>query len=550
MLEWLRELTSSHDDRLQEEIRAREEKERSLLASEERFRLAAQALRGYVYDRDLLEDTVERSEGFTRVTGFTSPEAPPGSDWWESRIHPQDLEQRRATAVAAYKSGASSYSCEYRLRHKSGDYIWVWEHAILVRDVAGRVKRIVGNIIDVSDRKQAEADHQALLESEQAARSEAERANRLKDEFLGVLSHELRTPLSTIRSWATILKMNPTDAAQVAKCAEIIERNVQIQTQLIGDLLDMNRIAAGKLRLEVQPVDIATVVRAAIETVRPAAESKNIEISCAAEPVVMQVHGDATRLQQAVWNLLANAIKFTPKEGRVNVKVGRVESQVQVAVSDTGRGISPDLLPEIFDRFRQSDWSSRKHEEGLGLGLAIVKQLIELHGGTVRAESSGDGEGATFTIELPVPGIMLYPAVRAPMSLPALRLDGATVLVVDDQVDAAAGTARLLESAGAAVFCSQSVDEALEMLKAYDIDIIVSDIGMPQRDGFNFIRALRETGDRTPMVALTAFARSEDRSRTLTEGFELHVSKPADPAELIAAVANVHARVHRKASGY
>jgi PAS domain S-box-containing protein len=549
MLEWLRELTTSHD-RLQEEIHAREEKERSLLASEERFRLAAQALRGYVYDRDLLEDTVERSEGFTRVTGFTSDEAPAGSGWWESRIHPQDLEQRRTTAVAAYKSGTSSFSVEYRLRHKSGDYIWLWEHAILVRDVAGRVIRIVGNIIDVSDRKQAEADHQALLESEQAARREAETANRLKDEFLGVLSHELRTPLSTIRSWATILKMNPSDAAQVAKCAEIIERNVQTQTQLIGDLLDMNRIAAGKLRLEVQPVDIAAVVRAAIDTVRPAAESRNIKIYCAAEPVVTQVHGDPTRLQQVVWNLLANAIKFTPKDGRVNVKVGRVDSQAQIAVSDTGRGISPDLLPEIFDRFRQSDWSSRKHEEGLGLGLAIVKQLIELHGGTVRAESAGEGKGATFTIALPIPGIMqIYPAFRAP-TLPALRLDGATVLVVDDQPDAAAGTARLLESAGAAVFSSHSVNEALEMMKAHDIDIIVSDIGMPQRDGFNFIRALRETGDRTPMVALTAFARSEDRSRTLMEGFELHVSKPADPAELIAAVANVHARAHRKASGY
>jgi CheY-like chemotaxis protein/anti-sigma regulatory factor (Ser/Thr protein kinase) len=301
-------------------------------------------------------------------------------------------------------------------------------------------------------------------------------------------------------------------------------------------------------------VDPAAVVQAAIDTVRPAAEAKRIQISSSLEPGANYVHGDPTRLQQAAWNLLSNAIKFTPREGRVRVSVARANSHVEIVVSDTGHGIAGEFLPEIFDRFRQADGSSSRGHEGLGLGLAIVKQLVELHGGTIRAESEGEGKGATFTIVLP---LSVPPALamrrpdagdRPPLASTLPRLDSVTVLVVDDQADAAAGTARLLESAGARVLCSHSVDAALAVMQTEGIDVIVSDIGMPQRDGYDFIRSLRTMGDRTPLVALTAYARSEDRSRSLMEGFEVHVSKPADPAELIIAVAAVYARARKHGS--
>jgi hypothetical protein len=523
--------------------------ERRLQASEERFRLASEALPGYIYDREG-DGTVSRSAGFRRVTGFDPSAVPPTLEWWLQRIHPLDVDDVRSQVAAAFASGAPSFSCEYRIRHKEGHYLWVWDQAVIVRDETGHPVRIVGTVIDITDRKHAESERAALLEREQAARMEAEKANRIKDEFLGTLSHELRTPLSTIRSWAHVLKLNPGDAAQVATAAQVIERNAQLQAQLIGDLLDMSRIAAGKLRLEVQPVDLRGIVQAAMETIRPAAESKSIQFQCVIEPIGDEVHGDPTRLQQVVWNLLSNAIKFTPREGRVRISVARVESHVEVVVADTGMGIAPEQLQTIFERFRQADGAPARRRDGVGLGLAIVKQLVELHGGSVRAHSEGEGKGAVFTVELPL-GVASSARVRRTPSIPpdTPRLDGIAVLVVDDRADAAESTARLLGAAGADVSCCMSVDDTLEFLGARDVDVIVTDIVMPMRDGFDLIRAIGAGGRHVPIIALTAFARSEDRTRTLLAGFDAHLAKPADPAELITAVAALHARTRSQRPG-
>jgi PAS domain S-box-containing protein len=535
--------------RLRDEIAARESTERDLRKSEQRFRLAAQALPGYIYDLNPADDGVELSEGFTTVTGFAINEVPATADWWTSRIHPEDVERVLAVTRTAHESEECSYGCEYRVRHKAGHYVWVWDHAVMVRGPRGEVIRVVGNVVAISDRKQVEAERTALLEAEQVARTEAERANRLKDEFLGTLSHELRTPLSTIRSWAHLLRLSPNNVAQVAEGAAIIERNALMQARLLGDLLDMSRILAGKLRLDVQPVDLASVVQSAIDTVRAAAESKGVRLQVVLAPIAVDVRGDAARLQQIVWNLLSNAIKFTPKGGRVHVSLARVRSHVQIAVSDTGRGIAPEFMPAIFQRFQQADSSSSREHEGLGLGLAIVKQLVELHGGVVHAASAGIGKGATFTIELPIAAVVITGTegrvyARAPMAdapwIP--RLDGVAVLVVDDQVDSADGAARLLASAGAKVSTADSVEAALQKLEGGPPDVIVSDIGMPARDGFDLIRSLQEMKSRVPLIALTGFARAEDRTRTILAGFDAHITKPADPAELITTVAAVRRR--------
>jgi PAS domain S-box-containing protein len=535
--------------RLRDEIATRELTEQQLRRSDQRFHLAVQALPGYIYDWDSADGRVERSEGFAGVTGFAPDEAPATSDWWTSRIHPEDVDRVRTAARAAHESDASSFGCEYRARHKAGHYVWVGDHAVLVRGPRAEVIRVVGNVVDISDRKQAEAEHAALLETEQFARNEAERANRLKDEFLGTLSHELRTPLSTIRSWAHLLRLTPDNVAQVTDGAAIIERNALMQARLLGDLLDMSRILAGKLRLDVQPVELASVVQSAIDTVRAAAESKGVRLQVVLAPIAVDVRGDPARLQQVVWNLLSNAIKFTPPDGRVHVSLDRVRSHVEIVISDTGRGIAPEFMPAIFQRFRQADSSSTREHEGLGLGLAIVKQLVELHGGVVRAASAGIGKGASFTIELPIAAVVIAATEgrvysRSPMAdapwIP--RLDGVAVLVVDDQLDSADGAARLLASAGATVSTANSVEAALQKVEGGPPDVIVSDIGMPNRDGFDLIRSLQERESSVPLIALTAFARAEDRTRTILAGFDAHITKPADPAELITTVAAVRKR--------
>jgi signal transduction histidine kinase/CheY-like chemotaxis protein len=397
-----------------------------------------------------------------------------------------------------------------------------------------------------------------LLESEQAARSEAERASRLKDEFVATLSHELRTPLSAILGWAHILREPAIEPDQIRAGVEVIERNARAQAQIIEDLLDMSRIIAGQIRLDVQQVDLADVVESALGTVRPAAEAKGIRLHTLVDPKVGAVRGDPQRLQQIVWNLLSNAIKFTPKDGRVEVSIARVNSHVEIAVADTGQGIRSEFLPHVFDRFRQADGSTTRRHSGLGLGLSIVKQLVELHGGTIRAKSAGAGQGATFTVELPRMPVheeefeRAHPETPAPVSFAhePMSLTGLRVLVVDDEPDAREIVRRLLAGHGAVPECAASAIEALAAFRKMRPDVIISDIGMPEKDGYELIRDIREMektlGGTTPAVALTAFARSADRTRAMLAGYQMHLAKPVEPAELIATVASVSRRSGRR----
>jgi PAS domain S-box-containing protein len=408
---------------------------------------------------------------------------------------------------------------------------------------------------DISERKRVEAERAALLGHEQIARAEADAANRTKDEFLAVLSHELRTPLNAVYGWARMLRTGQLREAKKARALEVIERNANAQVQLIDDLLDVSRIITGKMRLTVQPVDLRAVVEAALDTVRPAAEAKGIRVQSVLDPRAAPITGDPDRLQQVVWNLIMNAVKFTPRGGRIQAHLQRVNSHVEIVVSDTGQGIAPEILPFVFDRFRQADSSSTRTYTGLGLGLALVKHLVELHGGTVMAHSAGAGQGATFIVKLPlsiaeIPGgpvPRVHPTATSTVFKPsATRLDGLRVLVVDDDPDALELALAILGSAGAAVTTCRSAPEALELFHQERPDVLVSDIEMPEEDGYSLIRKIRALdaaqGGKTPAVALTAYGRTEDRVRTLTSGYTMHVPKPVDPGELTAIIASVAGR--------
>jgi signal transduction histidine kinase/CheY-like chemotaxis protein len=401
---------------------------------------------------------------------------------------------------------------------------------------------------EVTERRRAEDYRERLLKSERAARAEAERATRLKDEFVATLSHELRTPLNAIVGWASILRSDRR-AASVAQGVEVIERNAKVQAQMVEDLLDMSRILSGKLRIELQTLDPSIVVRSAVAAVRPTAEAKGVELSTCIE-ASRHVSGDPGRLQQIVWNLLTNALKFTPRGGRVSVTLRVIEGHVYIAVSDTGQGIRREFLPYVFDRFRQADASTTRRHGGLGLGLSIVKSLVEMHGGSVSADSPGEGLGATLTVELPV---AMPQAVSVSVGSgasesgdDAMQLQGLRILVVDDEPDARALARRVLEDRGAKVVTVSSTVEALEIVDHEPSpSVVVSDIGMPDQDGYDLIRQVRARPGRTgriPAVALTALARSEDRKQALRAGYQMHVSKPVDPAELVAVIASLAAR--------
>jgi signal transduction histidine kinase len=388
------------------------------------------------------------------------------------------------------------------------------------------------------------------LEAERAARNEAERVGLMKDEFLATLSHELRTPLNAIFGWAQILSMDADDPAAVREGIAVIDRNVRLQTQLIEDLLDVSRIISGKVRLDVQAVDLPELLKIAIESVRPAADAKRLRLEQVIDPSAGPVSGDPARLQQVIWNLLTNAIKFTPKEGKIHVMLERINSHVELSVVDTGEGISPAFLPHLFERFSQSDASTTRKHGGLGLGLSIVKNLVELHGGSIRAQSAGEGRGATFVLHIP---IRVTKAGRdtldpAPQSSGSSfhsgdRLAGLRVLVVDDERDARELVHRYLLQWGATAALAASAAEAQLVLDTFRADVIISDIGMPEKDGFAFIRAIRNTGDKTPAIALTAFARADDRVRSIQAGFQSHLPKPVEPTELLTIVASLAGRL-------
>ena len=395
---------------------------------------------------------------------------------------------------------------------------------------------------------------QVLLAREQDARKEVELASRAKDEFLGMLSHELRTPLNAILGWTRMLATAQLDPETSRRAVETIERSAKAQARLIDDMLDVSRIISGKLRLDVQPVDLSSVVNAAVDTSRPAAEAKSIRIQMTLDFGAGQVLGDPVRLQQVAWNLLSNAIKFTPKNGSVQVQLARVNSHIDLTVSDTGPGIEEDFLPHMFERFRQADSSISRKYGGLGLGLAIVRHLVELHGGTVEARNREEGTGAIISVTLPLMAVRHAPPLFGPelaqTGLGAFQspasLRGVRVLAVDDEPDARSLLKTVLEQCGVEVRTCGSATDALAELEKWRPDVLVSDIGMPEEDGYFLIRGVRrlspESGGRTPAVALTAYARVEDRLHALSAGYNMHVPKPVEPTELALVIASLLGR--------
>jgi CheY-like chemotaxis protein/nitrogen-specific signal transduction histidine kinase len=394
-----------------------------------------------------------------------------------------------------------------------------------------------------------------LLESERAARAEVERASRLKDEFLATLSHELRTPLTAILGWSQLLAKRHNGPEDLAEGMETIARNARVQARIVEDLLDMSRIMTGKIPLIIAPMDLTTVIRAAIESVAPIAEAKHITINTSLNPGAGPFNGDAARLQQVIWNLLSKSVKFTPRGGIVGVFLNRDASHATITVTDNGRGIRADFLPHLFERFRQQDASTTRLHGGLGLGLSIAKQLVEFHGGTIFASSVGENQGATFTVNLPVPAT--HPSSETPIPSSAdpaaekINLTGLRILVVDDEPDTLDIVSRLLKDCYAEVITADSADAAMAMLRQRKPHVLISDISMPHRDGYDLINEIRhlsaEDGGKTPAVALTAFARTEDRAKAMQAGYQVHMSKPIEPQELIATIANLAGKNDGKA---
>ena len=397
-------------------------------------------------------------------------------------------------------------------------------------------------------------DNATLYTEADQARAQAETANRAKDEFLAVLSHELRTPMNAVYGWARMLQMGQIDAATTPRALDAIVRNAHVQLQLIDDLLDVSRIISGKMRLDIRPVDIQRVLESAVDAVRPAADAKGVRLQTVIDPNAGPLSGDPDRLQQVVWNLLINAVKFTPRDGLIQLALQRVNSHLEIVVSDTGAGIRPELLPVIFDRFKQGESGSARNQGGLGIGLALVRHLVELHGGSVTAESAGEGKGATFRVKLPLVAALVpanedrvHPTARqSPPAYHGPSLRGLRILVVDDDPDALDLIATILRRAEAETRLCSSPPEALTVLRIWKPHVLVSDIEMPGEDGYSFIRKVREMGGadggQIPAVALTAYGRPEDRVRSLSAGFSMHVSKPVDPVELGVIVANLAGR--------
>ncbi|MBP0597456.1 response regulator [Herbaspirillum sp. LeCh32-8] len=478
-----------------------------------------------------------------------------GQQWIDLVVHTDDRAAVRAALLRAVQSdgpGPRQMLVDFRLRRHDGQYRWFTCNGAPLLCTDGHVQKWLGTCTDINDLKRAEYDRETLLAAERQARAEAERMTRVKDEFVATLSHELRTPLNAIIGWAQYLLRDPGDAGKLQKGMQVIERNAKLQAQMVEDLLDMSRILSGKLRLDVQRVDMEAVIDDAIASVQAAADAKEIAlvVDFGAAGLVL---GDPSRLQQVAWNLLMNAIKFTPRLGRVTVTLRAAGDQVEMEVADTGQGIKPEFLASVFDRFSQEDPSLSRVATGLGLGLSITRQLVELHGGRVQAASPGPGLGATFSIMLPKAA-----AQREDSGATLLReqppedqpeLSGLHVLLVEDEVDARELVQRMLEERGATVDAVGTADEAIDAFRATRPGVIVSDIGLPGQDGYELMRSLRALESSrydglpmTPAAALTALARTEDRRRALMAGFQAHIAKPVDPLELLFLIAALAGR--------
>jgi PAS domain S-box-containing protein len=524
------------------DITARKLTEEALRESEVQLRTLADAVPQLVWMADADGYIFWYNQRWYDYTG-TTPEQMEG--WgWQSVHDPEVL----ATVLQRWSVSIQTgelFEMEFPLKSARGEFRWFLTRVNPLRDSQGRIVRWFGTNTDVDEQRRTA--------------EELREANRLKDEFLATVSHELRTPLTSILGWAHLLRNGQLDDKSATRALETIERNARAQSQLIDDLLDVSRITTGNLRLDVRQLEPGSFIESAIEALRPAADAKNVRIQKVMDTGVVSVAGDPARLQQVVWNLLSNAIKFTPKGGRVQVRLERINSHIEIAVSDTGMGIKPEFLPHVFERFRQADQKTTRQHGGLGLGLAIVRHLVELHGGAVHADSAGEGQGATFVVQLPIvsvyqkeqPAESAHPAAVSPAAAYECpeRLDGLRVLVVDDEVDARELFKAGLSRCGAEVLTAGSAREAITVIEEMHPDLLISDIGMPGEDGYELIGKVRSlpasSGGKIPAIALTAYARTEDRLQALRAGYQMHISKPVELAELLTVMASLIQRGDR-----
>jgi PAS domain S-box-containing protein len=519
------------------DITERKQAEEALRQSEARFRALVSASSNVVYCMSADWSEMHELQG----GDFMADTPEPSRDWLQKYIHPDD-QARVLEAIHAAIHNKRLFELEHRVRRVDGTLGWTYSRAVPLLDSASEIIEWFGEASDISDRKRIEAEREQIREA-------AERANQIKDEFLAVLSHELRTPLNPILGWTRLLRSGALDEAKTAHAIETIERNAKLQVQLIEDLLDISRVLRGKLSLNVMPVELNRIISSALETVRLSIEAKSLQIQMTLPLTVGLVNGDAARLQQVFWNLLSNAVKFTPEGGQIAVTLTQSETYAQIQVTDTGKGIRPDFLPYVFEHFRQEDGAITRKFGGLGLGLAIARQIIELHGGTVKAESAGEGQGATFTVNLP----LLKTEVREPLAEPSPTLPPAAapllnvrVLVVDDEIDTRELTTFVLEQAGAIVTAVSSAFAALNALAQSQPDVLISDIGMPKMDGYALMRQIQQLPNpvkSVPAIALTAYAGEVDQQQAIESGFQQHLSKPIEPERLISAVRNLCDRV-------
>jgi PAS domain S-box-containing protein len=522
-----------------QDITERQQAEAALRDSEERLRLALIAADQGLYDLNVQTGDAIVSPAYAQMLGYAPDEFEETNAKWRDRLHPDDV----AVVYQAYEDYIAgkleTYRVEFRQRTKSGDWKWILSIGKIVTwDSEGQPLRMLGTHTDITDRKQAEAEREQLLAREKTAREGAETANRIKDEFLAVLSHELRSPLNPILGWSRLLQTQKLDEQKTRQALATIERNAKLQTQLIEDLLDVSRILRGKLVLNITPVSLINTIEAALETVRLAVEAKGIQIQRTFNLDLDQVMGDAARLQQVIWNLLTNAVKFTPSGGMVEIRLEQSNNQIQIQVKDTGKGISSDFLPYVFDYFRQEDGTTTRKFGGLGLGLAIVRHITELHGGTVWAESPGEGMGATFTVQLP---LMPSPVRVDEKDEPSIiaNLFGLRVLAVDDDEDIRELLEFILQQAGAEACVVASATEALQQLEVFSPKVLISDVGMPDVDGYMLIRQVRTLASergKIPAIALTAYAGEIDQQQAIAAGFQMHLAKPVEPEQLINAI--------------
>jgi len=548
----LRRLVPAVERELREsEVRRQYKKsEEALRESETRFRRLAQSnIIGIITcDRSTI---VDANDAFLRMIAYGRIDLAGGNLHWTAITPPEYAHaDERGLGELLSNGYVAPYEKEY-IRRDGARVPVVFGAVLLEKDPP----RWIGFVLDLTESKRLAHERERTFR-EQEARKVAEATNRMKDQFLATLSHELRTPLNAILGWSEMIERGTLDPGLLAHAAEVIRRNAKIQAQLIDDILDMSRIVTGKFQLDVHPVELTQIVGAAIESVRPAAEAKSIAVDKSLLGLPCVVSGDPTRLQQIVWNLLSNAIKFTPKGGRVRVELRRLESDVEIVVKDTGQGISREFLPHVFERFWQADSAITRSSTGLGLGLSIVRHMVELHGGTVRAESEGVGKGSTFTIKLPLVGVVEEAgAVKEGNELAGpgpdrhSALERLRVLVVDDHPETRELLAAVLQAHGAEIETSASAAEAIEKIERCRPDVIVADIGMPGEDGYSMIKKIRNLegsgSRRIPALALTGYAGPRDKERALEAGYQIHMAKPIDPDQLVETIATLARRKSR-----